>query len=216
VGAKAERVTRRRAILLGAAAVCLGLATNAALTARDVGEWQGALRAGDIAAVAPAPGRTPSWNADTVAPFGLARRLLALDDDLAFRGAVTAFRRAHTRIPSFDSGLRGTALRVQAEAALAHEIRSDRNNARTTAAANLLGVLAVLDSGSPAEGSTPVERAIFEFEDAIHLDPENEQAKTNLELLYQLTSPPNTPRGSVRRSGRSHSGASATSPGHGY
>ena len=63
---------------------------------------------------------------------------------------------------------------------------------------------------------TPIERAIFQFQDAIHLDPANEDAKKNLELIYQLTAPPNTPTGTLRREGRSHSGASATSPGHGY
>jgi len=209
-------VTRRRAFLLAAAVVCLALAVIAVLAARDVGSWQAALRSGDVEAAAAPPGNVPAWSVDEVAPFGLARRLLGIDDDLAFRRAVALFRRAHTRIPSFDTGLEGTALRVAAETALAHEIRSDPTAARASAAANLLGVLTVLDSTSQAGGSTPIERGIFEFQDAIHLDPADEQAKTNLELLYQLTSLPNTPRGSTRRAGRSHSGASATSPGHGY
>ena len=207
---------RRRVLLLAGAGLCLALAAIAALTARDVGLWPAALRAGDVEAAAPATGTAPSWSADEDAPFGLARRLLALDDDLAFRRTVVLFRRAHTRIPSFDTGLEGTGLRVQAEAALAREIRNDRNRARQSAAANLLGVLAVLDSSSGAEGSTSIQRAVFEFQDAVRLDPENEQAKTNLELLYQLTAPPNTPRGSIHRSERTHSGASAASPGHGY
>jgi hypothetical protein len=209
-------VTRRRALLLAGAALCLAAAVIAALTARDVGAWRTAFRTGDVEAAAAAPGSVPSWHVTENAPFGLARSLLAVDGDLAFRRAVTLFRRAHTQIPSFDSGLNGTSLRIQAEAALAREIRTDGDRSRASAAANLLGVLAVLDSTSAAEGSTPIERGIFEFEDAIHLDPRNEEAKTNLELLYQVTSLPNTPRGSTRRPGQSHSGASATSPGHGY
>ncbi len=209
-------MTRRRLLLLAGAALCLAAAVIAALTARDVGAWQTALRTGDVEAAASAPGSASSWHADESAPFGLARTLLAVDDDLAFRRAVALFLRAHTRIPSFDNGLEGTALRVQAEAALAREIRTDEDRSRASVAANLLGVLAVLDSTSTVEDSTPVERGIFEFQDAIHLDPGNEQAQTNLELLYQLTSLPNTPRGSVRRAGRSHSGASEVSPGHGY
>ena len=92
----------------------------------------------------------PSWTPDQLAPFGLARRLLAVDDDLAFRRAVLAFHRARTGIPSFDNGLEGTALRVEAEAALARSIRSDTNARRASAAANLLGVLSVIDATSPA------------------------------------------------------------------
>jgi hypothetical protein len=164
---------------------------------------------GDVA------GRGP-WTTSELAPFGLTRRLLGVDDDLAFRRAVAAFHRARTGIPSFDTGLQGTALRVAAEAELAREIRDDTNGPRASAAANLLGVLSVIDATSPAESQTPIERSIFEFEDAIHLDPGNEQAKTNLELLYQLASPPNAPQGSIFRQGHSHAGASASMPGHGY
>ena len=206
-------MTVRRWVLLGAAALCLTLATLAALAARDAGAWESSLRAGDVAA---APRGTGSWTPAQLAPFGLARRLLGIDDDLEFRRAVAAFHRAQTGIPSFDNGLQGTALRVEAEAELARAIGNDKNPARASAAANLLGVLSAIDATSPAASQTPIERSIFEFEDAIHLDPGNEQAKTNLELLYQLTSPPNTPQGSVFRQGRSHAGASASSPGHGY
>jgi len=206
-------VTVRRWLLLAAAGVCLALATIAALAAHDAGAWGSSLRAGDIAL---SEGGTPSWRPQELAPLGLARRLLGVDDDLAFRRALALFRRARTGIPSFDNGLQGTALRVEAETELARAIRNDADTRRASVAANLLGVLSVLDATSPAGSQTPIERSIFEFQDAIHLDPANEQAKTNLELLYQLTSPPNTPRGSVFRQGRSHAGASASSPGHGY
>lgn len=209
-------MTRRRRVLLACgAAVCLALAVVAALGARDVGAWRGALRAGYVQAAAHAPGAAPSWNGDEIAPFGLARRLLAIDDDLAFRRALALFERAHTGIASFDNGIEGTALRVEAEAQLARVIRAERVGARASAAANLLGVLAVLDS-TPADGSTSIDRGIFEFRDAIHLDPTNEEAKTNLELLYELNAPPSSPQGSLRRSGDSHTGASQTAPGHGY
>jgi hypothetical protein len=206
-------VTLRRGLLLGAAALCLALAALAALAARDAGAWESSLRAGDVAE---SPRGAESWTPDQLAPFGLARRLLGVDDDLAFRRAVAAFHHARTGIPSFDESLQGTALRVEAEAELARAIRNDTNAVRASAAANLLAVLSAMDASSPAGSQTPIERSIFEFEDAIHLDPDNEQAKTNLELLYQLTSPPNTPQGSVFRQGRSHAGASASSPGHGY
>ena len=209
-------MTRRRWILVAAAAVCLVLAAFAALAARDVGETQNAMRRGDVEAAATDRHSVPSWSVDEWAPFGIARDLVGVDDDLAFRRGVSLFRQAHTGIASFEAGLEGSALRVQAEASLARAIRDDPNAARAAAAENLLGVLVVLDSTLPGGTSTPIERAIFQFQDAIHLDPGIEDAKKNLELIYQLTAPPDTPRGSLRRPGRSHSGASATSPGHGY
>jgi hypothetical protein len=206
-------VTVRRWILLGAAALCLALAAIAALAARDAGAWGSSLRAGDVAASQPS---VPSWTPGQLAPFGLTRALLGVDDDLAFRRSVALFRQAHTGIPSFEASLEGSALRVQAEASLARAIRLDHDARRAAAAENLLGVLVVIDSALPGGTSTPVERAIFQFQDAIHLDPRIEDAKKNLELVYQLTAPPDSPHGSLRQPGRSHSGASTTSPGHGY
>ena len=209
-------MTRGRWFLVAAAAVCLVLAAFAAMAAsrrRGVGD---ALRRGDVEAAATDRQAAPAWSVDELEPFGIARGLLGMDDDLAFRRGVSLFRQAHTGIPSFEAGLEGSALRVQAEAQLARAIRSDHDARRAADAENLLGVLVVLDSTLPGGTSTPIERAIFQFQDAIHLDPGIEDAKKNLELIYQLTAPPDTPRGSLRRPGRSHSGASATSPGHGY
>ncbi len=57
---------------------------------------------------------------------------------------------------------------------------------------------------------------MFEFQDAIHLDPGNEQAKANLELVYQQQSVPNTLRGKPGQQRSSQSGASASAQGHGY
>lgn len=209
-------MTRRRALLLAGAAACAGGAVFLALLARDVGRVQAALRTGDVQAADTRRTPPPSWSAHEIVPFGVARRLLAVDDDLAFRQAVSLFKQAHTQIPSFDQGLEGTSLRVQAETALAREIRTDGDRSRASTGANLLGVLALADATSADQSSTPIERSIFEFQDAIHLDPDNEPAKANLELVYQLTRPPGTERGSDRKRGRAHSGASASSPGHGY
>jgi hypothetical protein len=209
-------MTRRRWILVAAAAGCLVLAASAAMAARDAGEWQSAFRTGDLEAASTAANASPSWSVDELVPFGLLRGILGVDDDLAFRRAVVLFRRAHTGIPSFDTGLEGVSLRAQAEAQLARSIRADDNSARAAAAENLLGILVAVDSTAPGGASTPIERASVRFQEAIQLDPSNEDAKKNLELIYQLTAPPNTPTGSLRRESRSHSGASATSAGHGY
>jgi hypothetical protein len=209
-------MTRRRVALLATAAACLAVALGSAFLARDVGRRQAALRSGDVAAADATPTRRPSWATVQTVPFGLARRLLAVDDDLAFRRSVALFQRAYRRIPSFDQSLEGIAMRVQAETALAHELRNDRERRRASVAANLLGILAFVDATTAQDSSVPIERSVFEFEDAIHLDPANEQAKANLELVYQQQSVPATVRGSTRHKRSSQFGASAASQGHGY
>jgi hypothetical protein len=209
-------MTRRRVALLAAAAACLAVALCSAFLARDVGRTQAALRSGDVTATDAMRTRRPSWGAAQTVPFGLARRLLAVDDDLAFRRAVALFRRAYRRIPSFERSLEGTSLRVQAETALARELRNDREHRRASVAANLLGILAFVDATTAQDSSVPVERSVFEFEDAIHLDPGNEQAKVNLELVYQQQQIPYTVRGNRRHTRGSQFGASAASQGHGY
>jgi hypothetical protein len=209
-------MTRRRFALLAAAAACLAVALCSAFLARDVGRTQAALRSGDVTAADATRTRRPSWAAAQTVPFGLARRLLAVDDDLAFRRSVALFRRAYRRIPSFEQSPEGTSMRVQAETALAHELRNDHDRRRASVAANLLGVLALVDATTAQDSSVPIERSVFEFEDAIHLDPGNEQAKANLELVYQQQSIPNTVRGNPRHTRSSQFGASAASQGHGY
>jgi hypothetical protein len=209
-------MTRRRVALLATAAACLAVALGSAFLARDVGRRQAALRSGDVAAADATRTRRPSWATAQTVPLGLARRLLAVDDDLAFRRSVALFQRAYRRIPSFDQSLEGIAMRVQAETALAHELRNDRERRRASVAANLLGILAFVDATTAQDSSVPIERSVFEFEDAIHLDPANEQAKANLELVYQQQSVPATVRGSTRHKRSSQFGASAASQGHGY
>ena len=124
--------------------------------------------------------------------------------------------RAYTRIPSFERSLEGAAIRVRAETTLAHEIRKDRDRRRASAATNLLGILAFVDATTADDSATPLERSVFEFQDAIHLDAGNEQAKANLELVYQEQSVPSTLRGKPGQRSASQSGASAASQGHGY
>ena len=209
-------MSRGRIALLAGGLVCLAAAVILALLARDVGARQAAFRAGDLAAADADPATRPSWSAQELVPFGLARGLLGVDDDLAFRQAVALFRRAHNGISNFELSQTGTALRVKAETALARELRIDHDRRRASAAANLLGVLAFVDSTSTRDPAAPVDRSIFEFQDAIHLDPADDQAKTNLELVYQTPEAANTLRGHTRQAKSTQSGASTAAQGHGY
>lgn len=209
-------MTRRAWILAVAALACAVGAVLLALLARDAGRWPEAVRSGDVAAADPAHPQQASWTVDEALPFSPARRLLGLDDDLAFRRAVVLFRRAYTRDLQFERSTDGAAIRIRAETALAHVIRTDRDRRRVSAASNLLGILALVDAATSRSGNAPVDRSLFAFEDAIRLDGSNEQAKANLELLYQQNAFSTSVRGRERLQRSAHAGASASEAGHGY
>jgi hypothetical protein len=207
---------RRKTILLAASGACAVLAIVLALFTRDVGRWPQALRSGDVAAADPARRGGVSWTVDEALPFSPARAALGVGDDLAFRRAAVSFRRAYTR----DLGLARSSdfgeARIRAETALAREIRGDPDRVRASTASNLLGILALVDAAAAPAGNVPIDRSVFEFQDAIRLDPANEQAKTNLELLYQQSSYKSSVRGRERLQRSAHAGASNSAAGHGY
>jgi hypothetical protein len=207
---------RRRALLVVAAVLCLCAAAAASLLATDVGAWRSALRAGDAEAAA-GPAATTVPTADELLPFHAARNLLGLDDDLAFRRALVLFHEGYTGIPSHDQSSAGTEARAEAEATLERIVRTEGDGARASAAANLLGVLELVDASSGSSLGGSVDRAIVELQNAVRLDPGDADAKANLELALGLA-PPDSPFRSTRHgsSGRRRGGASETTPGRGY
>jgi hypothetical protein len=208
-------VTRRRTLLCVAAVVCLCAAAVTALLATDVRAWESAFQAGDAEAVThPAPPRT----ADEVLPFQVARNLLAVDDDVTLRRALALFHTGYSGIPSRDQSSAGTEARAAAEASLERAVREEGDGPRASIAANLLGVLELVDAAAGVgESSATVDRAIVELQNAIHLDPANDDAKANLELAMSLA-PPDSPFRTSRlgTTGKRHGGASESSPGRGY
>jgi hypothetical protein len=208
---------RRRALLVALAVVCLCAAAVAALLATDVRAWQSALRADDARAVA-RPGQAMPRSADAVLPFHVARDLLGLGDDLELRRALVLFHAGYTGLPSRDQSTAGTAARAGAEAELERVARAAGDTRRASAAANLLGVLELVDAavGEVGYGGS-VGRAIVELQNAIRLDPGNDDAKANLELAM-AQAPPDSPFRSSRlgSTGKRHGGASESSAGRGY
>jgi len=207
---------RRRALLVTLAAVCLCAAAFAALLATDVRAWQSALRADDARAVA-RPAQAQPRGADEILPFHVSRDLLGLQDDLELRHALVLFHAGYTGIPSGDQGTAGTAARAGAEAALERVARGEGDAQRASAAANLLGVLELVDAAAGENGSGSIGRAIVELQNAIRLDAGNDDAKANLELAMS-EAPPDSPFRSSRfgSSGKRRGGASESSPGRGY
>jgi hypothetical protein len=197
------------------AAALVAAAAVLAVAAHDVLAWSSAMKDGD------ARFRTGSvaatWRAHTWLPGDRARRLLALDDDLALRRGVQAFVTAARTPRGFDNGETRARVRSGAEVAL-EDLAAHAGPKAASQAGNLLGVL-VAGTGQVVGGITADDRARAAFEAAIRRDPENAAAKYNLELLLRRTRATATRQGPGSGSGslgHGRRGAGSGTPGRGY
>jgi non-ribosomal peptide synthetase component F len=212
---------------LTTACVLLAASVFLMLLARDVWHWQRAMADADarasVGTVSPA-----AWNAHATLPHDLALRLLGLNDDLSYRG--TATRAAELAANEVTS--KTFKERAVIETALQRIGADTSDPRRASLAADLLGVLRYTDPPSPDqvesayEGDqsgrttqqTPEQKALEQFLLAVRLDPNNDNAQRNLELMLRQPAPPehkSVPHaGGGDRAGRKGSGAQ--DPGHGY
>ncbi len=202
---------------LALAALLIGLATIAALLSFDLGAWHDSLRRGDARyRAAPAAAR---WRASTLLPFGTAKNLLAIDDDLAVRRAVQLFRVTYGVNGRLDTALQTLGRRAVAELALADVARGS-DLRRASQASDLLGVLAFGDfAAGGGRDANQAERSVSAFTNAVRLDPANEAAKVNLELVLRLFQARGVRPGAGASSGgrgTGRRGAGTGIPGTGY
>ena len=201
---------------LVAGMVCLALSCVGLLFARDVWHADDALRDADLRGSVQ-PLAAQSWESAETIPFGAARAALGVDDDLEYR-ALVARAIAMTRQEAATPAQFRARLAVQAAL---HRVKNrDVNGRRSSDAANLLGLLILGDpenlSSSPLE--TPVQRAVREFRFAVRVDPTNDAAKANLELMLQ-NQRSEDPQGQGSVGGGSEAGSGAAGlgpPGHGF
>lgn len=162
-------------------------------------------------------GDTRMWTADTYLPADLSGSLLAVDDDVAVRRAVQAFRTSRPRRPAQQ--FTHVTLRSAAEAELARAGRMEPGLRQEARLMNLRGVLKLEEArNAPAETSVLLRRAAASFRDAISRDPHYEDAKFNLELTLRLLQQGGAPSGGGGggRAETPASGAGAASTGRGY
>ena len=202
-----------RLVLAAAAVVVAGVLL---LLAADVLRWSDTFGDDDAAL---ASGRSPSWNADTQVPGDVARRTLGVGDDRALRRAIVAYRAAAQKGDSLEPAIQRRK-RAEAEIALA-DVAASGSPAQASQASNLLGILLFADATTNGAlgRSTPVERSVSAFENAVTAQRTNEEAKYNLELVLRLLeargvrtggTPSTGPRGTGQR------GAGGGTPGRGY
>jgi len=208
----------RRLLAIGLVLASAGLLL--VLLAIDLGSWHAAMVRGDVRFAADPGGRYP-WAARTVLPFGAGERVLGVHDDVAYRQGVRLFRIGRPRVAQpRDAAVRARSL---AQTVLTHASRGDADLPRRSAEANLLGSLFLAGNAGttdPAARGDFLVAANAEYAAAVALDPENDDAKYNLELTLGLARGIRLAEsgGGTNPSpgGKGAKGAGAGNPGSGY
>jgi hypothetical protein len=210
--------TRRTALIAGAVA-CLAFAALFFVLAADVARWRDSIAGGDVR-YRVSPGATDLWTPDVLAPAGGVEKLLGLEDDIEFRRAIRALRLASLEDPTV-SDPQIALRRNEAQARLEAIATRGGDPVRRSRAAGLLGVLGLARLQSESQDRLALlQSTVANLAFAIGLDPENDDAKFNLELALQqgrgLRLDEAASGGSPRAGGAGSEGAGAGEPGTGF
>lgn len=200
-----------RELRIGAAGICVAAATLLVLFAIDVHSWSVRLPSDDLRFKRDAMA-TELWQAHEILPFS--HRLLAIEDDLAYRRALREFRLGRTTEPISTRTI--GAHRIAAQIALTDVLDANHNPPIRSQVENLLGVLAFgLAAQDIAERRAFFNNGITAFRNAVVLDPTNDDAFFNLEYaLDQMRGQNIQARGSSES--RQHGTSGLKPSGHGY
>jgi len=153
-------------------------------------------------------GRTPSLDS-----------ILHLEDDLAWRVAAQRFQLSRARANIAYDPTR-TSSRAETQAGLASAETQELAPQQSSPLANFSAILAYEEAvGDPQNGPRLLQRSASDFRRAIRLDPSNDDAKFNLELLLRLLEPGQEQRRDrlgVGSGGDDAVGAAAAQGGTGY
>ena len=213
-----RELTKRIAAAVGAL-VCVVSAAGLALLAADVARVRDAVAAGDVR-YRVAPADPTLWSVDAGVPFPAAADLLGIEDDLAFRRALRALAAARLD----DQVISDPELAIsrnEAQARLEAVVTGDGDHVTRSRAAGLLGVLGLSRFVAETEGRGPLlSSTIASLQLAIGIDPENGEAKYNLESALQRGRGLELTEGQAGTDpapgGSGAKGAGASEPGSGY
>jgi hypothetical protein len=206
----------RRALPFVLAGLALIAALASAFVAREASRVRSEIRRSD-ASFRAEPAREGLWEVKTDAP-GL-EKTLGTKDDVAFRQASRLYEllRRRGRDP-YDFSAR--AFRADAQLALARAEQAGMARPTRSKAANLEAIMILEEAlGDPLNGPALLDRSVNGFRRALRIDPTNEEAMFNLELVLRLLEP-NAARLQIRygvnTQGRGVAGAAPLRRGHGY
>jgi hypothetical protein len=206
---------RRGRLLKAAAILAVPLALVLAVLALDVLRLPGKLEAGDVRFEAAPHRAVGAWTGADFLKGWPAMRLLDTNEDLEYRQALGRFLRVEPgKVDIYGPELENLQGRVQVE--LTRLSAEDSNPARRSRYLNLLGAMSLNRSiYDQAEREAVLRKAIFTFRSAVQTDPNNEDAKANLELALRDAKATNLPgtdpsggaaEGSISGQGSSGSG----------
>jgi hypothetical protein len=207
-------VSRRRKATWVAAVLAIPVALVLVVLAVAVLRTPGALERDDVRFEAAPSRQVGLWDGLGPAP-GIVESVLALDDDLAYRRTVARFLRIEPgKVEIFGPELENLSGQVQLE--LTRGSADDANPRRRAQYLNLLATITLARFGSDqAETDSTLRRAIHLLRSAVETDPQNSDAKLNLELALRNAKAVNLPgtdpsgdaaEGTISGQGRSGSG----------
>ena len=210
-------MTRRDTILLAVSVVAIPVALILIVLAIDVLRTPGWVSEDD-SRFASAPLRGSGlWNEPGLLATRARLSTLGVEDDLAYRRVVALFKRLRPGEEEQGLNAEKEARWAKLQFDLTNESRENADPERRSELQNLLGVtlLARYLYASPDQRSMLLSNAVGAFRRAAELDPDNADAKLNLELSMRAYSPilfpSNAPdaggaRGQESGQGRSGSG----------
>jgi hypothetical protein len=184
------------AVLAGGVAVVL------VLLALDANAWKSTISRDDLRFRA-LPTHTHLWKPSTNLPGDPASLLIGTGSTLQYRNALQYFWFSHVG-NNPDVREDAPTLRADAQDKLQALMKTGANPHQRSAAANLLGVLVVTTPSIANDQSAIMQtltRSAEYFQEAIAIDPGNNDAKENLELVLRLTRPGKGRIGNDARSG---------------
>lgn len=196
------------------AALAIPLALALAVVAADVFRTPGELTSDD-ANFESAPLRQRNlWKVGSL-PGLVSERLLGIEDDVLYRQIVGLYLKVEPGAVDYEGFAELESLRAKAQYEITRLSQEDPDPRRRSRLLTMYGVI-TLDTNVPTEVDRKelIRRAVSAFRNAIELDSDNADAKTNLEAVLSregpvVINPSNAPtrdRAGGRRSGRGATG----------
>jgi hypothetical protein len=182
-------MTWRRRALQVLAVLCVPVAIALALLAVDVLLVPGDVGAEDARFEGAPLRQRDAWEDVGFLPEDASARLLDIEDDLEYRKTILLYARTDPRRVQITTPEQ-EALRGQVVVELTLRSRNEPDPERRSQLLNLHGALTMgRYSSDPRERDANLISAIDSFRTAIRLDPDNDDAKINLEFALRAAAP---------------------------